>query len=159
MKPIKKLYIPFVECNIDDVFIINLFNNKQIANISMVTFMPSSRINYRAAILDIDYWVDTNYAYHIIVSLHNLSIDTIITYSEGKTITIQIYDENKHSNNNTLLINQNFYDLSSLKAISTNSVNNKVRRKRIKNKEWRDIEIALFHNNVWENLLFELQIY
>ena len=162
MKPITKIYIPFVEVSLQPQCIMDLFYNKEIATISIITFAPSTNKNYRQAILEIYSWHDTDYAYNIIMRLNKSSIGTLIEYLE-KTLIIEIYNKSKHFHNihnakkftNSLLCNVKKCNLRKLK---TNKLGNKILQKLVDEQEWRNIEIDLFNNNVLENLRYDLGI-
>ena len=163
MKPIKTLYIAFVEEGIDSQYIMDMFCCKEIATITSVIFAPSSHINYRQAILEICYWHDTDCAYDIILKLNNSSIPTNISYSEEKTLNLEIYDKTKHFNNmcNTTKFTNKIHSRGrrrKSKVSTTNTLGNKILQRLTDEQEWRNIEIDLFNYNVLINLLFDLDM-
>ena len=152
MNSIPTIYIPFVENNIDARFIQQVFYYNNIATIKDILFLPSYNENFKQAILEIYYWHNSNYVYDIILRLKNSILKTVIYYDEGKYFWIKSY-----SLNNTYLQftdnNNNILPLS----IRSNKNRINLSQKIQDNLDWRDIEISLYNNNLYHNLLFTIR--
>ena len=152
MTTINTLYIPFVENGIHAKFIQQLFYYNNIATINSILFLPSHNKNFKQAILDVYCWHNTNYAFDFMMRLHNYSLKTCLYYEEKKYFCIQSY-----SIHNTYL---QFTDNNkNILPLSIRSHRNKLSQKLQDILDWRDIEIALYNNNLYQNLLFNLNNY
>ena len=151
MKPITTLYIPFVENGIDAYFIQQVFYYNNIATISNVTFIPSfHNDNSKQAILEVYYWHNTSYAFDIISRLYNYHYDTHIYYANNKSFIIQIYSFQNYALQKFTITQQQVITLQKLLI-----------KQQYKNyftdyDDWREIEIALYNNNIYHNLLLHL---
>jgi len=170
MTPIQTLYLPFIQEGIDSDFIMDLFYCKEIATISCIHILPHTR----EAFIQIHSWHDTDVAYDFILRLRNSLFGALVYYSEGQAF--QVYAsmltnlndiQIKDTYVNWLLCHDNAVTSTpstppstpSRPTYTTNSLGKKILDKLAYYREWRDIELALYHTLAFQNLQLGLAIY
>ena len=171
MTPIQTLYLPFIQEGIDSDFIMDLFYCKEIATISCVHILPQTR----EAFIQIHSWHDTDVAYDFILRLRNSLFGALVYYSEGQAFQVyasmltNINDiKVKDTYVNWLLCDDN--DVTSITpttpttpththTYTTNSLGKLLLDNLASHREWRDIELALYHTLAFQNLQLGLAIY
>jgi len=178
MTPIQTLYLPFIQEGIDSDFIMDLFYCKEIATISCVHILPQTR----EAFIIIHSWHDTDVAYDFILRLRNSLFGALVYYSEGQAFQVyasmltNINDiKVKDTYVNWLLCDDN--DVTSITTTptpttptpttptpttptyTTNSLGKLLLDNLASHREWRDIELALYHTLAFQNLQLGLAIY
>lgn len=89
MCPIKSLFIPCVELNIEAYFIMDLFYENSIATIKRVTF-ENYGSSYKRAYVDIYEWHDSEIAYNFIQRLKNEKIETKLVHSDDNWWVVKV---------------------------------------------------------------------
>ncbi len=120
MSPIKSIYIPHVEKNIDAKFITKIFRKNGIAMLGRVIIKPYRRCvknrtyNYNRAYIEIDRWFETESSYNFIKKLYG---EARIIYSDDNwwvvkiNTNVNVFDKNEDSYSNVAIGSvEEFYD-------------------------------------------------
>ena len=96
MNPIASIYIPHVEQGITAQYIIEAFEDSEIATVSRITLIPYSSPSkysgetYSQAFIDIYSWHETEAAYDFIQSLRSFDEETRFVHSDNKWWVVEV---------------------------------------------------------------------
>lgn len=171
MSNIVGIYIPFVEAGITSEYIMNAFENSNIATISSITLIPNTNPSkyslamHAKAFIAIEEWHDTESAYTFIKSLQDSTNETRLVHSEDSwwlvkinekqwITTMELFEQYKTFNE---LLYTKMNDL--ICKILTTSF--KIAKKNMRcelisklkeDQEWKDIEQSLFAEKSYQQL-------
>jgi hypothetical protein len=170
MTPINSIYISRIEEEICAEYIMNAFEENELATVSRVTLIPyhsPSKYNgekYCQAFIDIHSWHETEAAYNFIQSLKYSSEEIRFAYSGDLWWVVEVNPKpwittmglfEQYTTLNWLLLFNAYESANILQSAfqrATNELSAKLLQRLSDEAEWRDIEISLSEEKAYQQL-------